>query len=181
MQTRKMIILLALFSFVTGLWLVAAQRQQLAELRAARTAAEQDGILEGNRDASLETNAPGTTGQVLNLSPELLQLRSQVTLLSAQVRGLNFVTQENARLRGQLAAAAQNTATGIQLPPGYVRKNQARLAGYKTPEDTLQSFFYGHFENLFSLYTDPLAHAGEGSETVSPVKRVHVIVLFPAG
>jgi len=143
MQTRKMIILLALFSFVTGLWLVAAQRQQLAELRAARTAAEQDGILEGNRDASLETNAPGTTGQVLNLSPELLQLRSQVTLLSAQVRGLNFVTQENARLRGQLAAAAQSTATGIQLPPGYVRKNQARLAGYKTPEDTLQSFFYG--------------------------------------
>jgi hypothetical protein len=143
MQTRTIIILLALVSFLTGVWLVAAQRQQLEVLRAARTAAQQNENQGENDSVSVETAAPVTTGQAGDLSSELLQLRGQVSLLGAQVRGLSSVTQENARLLGQLAATPQNAATGIKLPPGYVRKNQAKQAGYRTPEDTLQSFFYG--------------------------------------
>jgi len=143
MQTRTIIILLALVSFLTGLWLVAAQRQQLEVLRAARTAAQQNENSGENGNVSPETAPAGTTGQVDNLSSELLRLRSQVTLLGAQVRVLSGVTQENARLHDQLAATPQNTATGTKLPPGYMRKNQAKRSGFKTPEDTLQSFFYG--------------------------------------
>ena len=143
MQLRTIIILLALVSFLTGLWIVAAQRQQLEALRVARTAAQQNENQGEHGNVSLEPAPPGTSGQVRDLSSELLQLRSKVTLLGAQVRGLSSVTQENDRLRGQLAATPQSTATGTKLPAGYVRKNQAKRSGYKTPEDTLQSFFYG--------------------------------------
>ena len=34
-----------------------------------------------------------------------------------------------------------NSSSGT-LPPGYVRKRQARLVGYNTPEDTIQSFLW---------------------------------------
>ena len=33
-------------------------------------------------------------------------------------------------------------AGGIQLPPGYIRKSEARMVGYSTPDDTLQSFLW---------------------------------------
>ena len=72
-------------------------------------------------------------------SAELLQLRDQVTRLTARKRELAGVADENERLRAQLAARATNAA---QLPPDYLRRAQARMAGYNTPEATMETFLW---------------------------------------
>lgn len=143
MSTRIIVILLASGSFVAGLWLVAAQRHELTALRAAQTAADQGGNPGENHMANVVPAPIATVVTPPQPSSELLQLRNQVTLLSAEVKALSSVTQENARLHSQLDSAAPNTVAGLTLPPGYLRKNQARPSGYNTPEDTLQSFFFG--------------------------------------
>jgi hypothetical protein len=76
-------------------------------------------------------------------TPELLRLRNEVTLLTARQRELAGVRAENERLRAQLASRSTTSPAGIALPPGYVRKSEARMVGYNTPEDTLQSLLWG--------------------------------------
>ncbi len=74
----------------------------------------------------------------ITVSPDLLRLRNQVNLLTRRRQELAGIRSENERLR--LMLAKRQTNPPLALPPGYIRKSQARLVGYKTPEDTLQSF-----------------------------------------
>jgi hypothetical protein len=168
MQKRTIIITLSVFSCLASLWLVAAQRQQLTALRserlAAATAAEtQPAQEEPSRPAD---QVGSTVGDPEATTSELLQLRSRVTQLSARVREMSSVTQENARLRGQLATAAQNAGTGIPLPSGYIRRAQAKQVGYRTPDDTLQSFFCAlgkrDVTNLMAALTPAAAEKFQG-------------------
>jgi hypothetical protein len=74
-------------------------------------------------------------------SRELLRLRAEVTRLSQQRRSLLSVSNEYQRLNAQLASR-RVPEVGSALPPGYLRTSQAKLVGYATPEDTLQSIMW---------------------------------------
>ena len=75
-------------------------------------------------------------------SLELLRLRSEVARLTARRRELAVARGENERLRAQVAASRTNVSDANALPPGYVRRSEARLVGYTTPADTIQSLLW---------------------------------------
>jgi hypothetical protein len=95
------------------------------------------------------------------VSSELLRLRSEVTRLTRQRDELGSVAVENQRLRAQAANHATNTTTGIPLPDGYLRASQARMAGYNTPEETVESFLWAVYHhdltNLLQAFTPDTA------------------------
>jgi hypothetical protein len=132
---------------LTTLWGVWRQRSHLAELRA-----EQQQLLAqrpANPDGSASptpTEAPGaspaTPQPALVVTPELLRLRNEVTRLTERRRELAGVRSENEQLRAQLDIRGTNGPGGLPLPPGYVRRSEARFVGYNTPEDTLQSVLW---------------------------------------
>jgi len=72
----------------------------------------------------------------------LLRLRNEVSRLTGRKRELTGALTENESLRAQLARRATNSPAGTGLPAGYIRKNQAKMAGYNTPEDTIQSLLW---------------------------------------
>jgi hypothetical protein len=129
------------------LWGVWDQRGQLAGLRAeqrqlqARLAASTDSSA-SRPSAEPARPGPATTTPALLITPELLRLRNEVTQLTERRRELAGARAENERLRTQLASRGTNGPAGFQLPPGYVRRSEARMVGYNTPEDTLQSLLW---------------------------------------
>ena len=141
------------------LWGVWGQRSQLAGLRA-----EQQQLLAARADG---TASPGTAEAAgadsgapqprLVATPELLRLRSEVTRLTERRRELAGARAENERLRAQLANRGTNGLGGFKLPPGYVRKSEARMVGYNTPDDTLQSLLWAtqnhDLTNLLQAFT----------------------------
>ena len=46
---------------------------------------------------------------------------------------------ENERLRAEVAGRGTNGTAQYWSSPGFLRKSEARMVGYNTPEDTLQS------------------------------------------
>ena len=135
---------------LTTLWGVWSQRCQLAGLRGqqqqllAQVTTRADGSAS---PAAGETSArPGTPAPALVATPELLRLRSEVTRLTERRRELAGERAENERLRGQLASRGTIGPAAFQLPPGYIRKSEARLVGYNAPDDTLQSLLWA-FQN----------------------------------
>jgi len=145
MNRRVLLIGFLLVVCLTTLWGVWAQRNQLADLRA-----EQQQLLAqqaSNSPASLttadaEAALSGTPPPTLVVTPELLRLRSEVTRLTERRRELEGVRADNERLLAQLASRPTNGPGGFQVPPGYVRRSEARMVGYNTPEDTLQTFLW---------------------------------------
>jgi hypothetical protein len=92
-------------------------------------------------------------------SSELLRLRNQVSLLSRRQRELAAVPAENERIHARLAEARTNAANA--LPPGYVRRSEARFSGYMEPEATLQTMLWAiqnrDFTNLMASFTPEIA------------------------
>jgi len=125
---------------VGSVWAVLAQRQQLAALR-AESQATAISANENAAAASGNQSQAGSQGEGAN-SEDLLRLRNQVTRLSARTRELAGVVDENARLKSELERSRTTGPAGIQLPAGYIRKAQARLVGYNTPENTFESFLW---------------------------------------
>jgi len=132
---------------LTALWGLWRQQCRLAVLRdqqqlllaqpaASATGSEPAGMTEP-ADASSAAPQPS-----LVVTPELLHLRSEVTRLTERRRELADVRAENEGLHAQLASRGTNGPGGFQLPPGYVRRSEARFVGYNTPEDTLQSVLW---------------------------------------
>jgi hypothetical protein len=163
---------------LTTLWAVWGQRNQLAGLRA-----EQQQLLAqqaSNSPASLTTAdtgaaLSGTPPPTLVVTPELLRLRSEVTRLTERRRELEGVRAENERLLAQLASRPTNGPGGFQLPPGYVRKSEARMVGYNSPDDTLQSLLWAarnhDLTNILQAFTperaeEIRAQAGESRESI---------------
>jgi hypothetical protein len=128
-----------------ALWSVWIQRNQLAGLRAdqlqllpqmpAKSSASPVAAEAGGADS----NTPAPTVAV---TPELLRLRSEVTRLSERRRELAGVRAENERLRAEFIKRGTNGPAGFQVPPGYIRKSEARMVGYNTPDNTLQSLLW---------------------------------------
>lgn len=164
MNGRNVTAALALFICATAICAVLVQRQKLTVLRAEQQqgAAQPKPALEpASAEAQNIGDSPATSQG--DSTAELLQLRSQVTRLQARQRELAGVTAEAERLRAQLAGITSNTAAGYVLPPGYVRKSQAQLVGYSTPENTIQSFLWAlqnhDFTNLLQALTPAAAEA----------------------
>jgi hypothetical protein len=171
--------LLAVVCLAT-LWSVWGQRSQLAGLRAeqqqllAQLAAKADGAASpGTAEATGASSA--APHPALVATPELLRLRSQVTQLTERRRELAGARAENEQLRAQLASRGTNGPDGFQLPPGYVRRSEARFVGYNTPDDTLQSLLWAvqnhDLTNLLQAFTPEIAkeyreQAGESPQSI---------------
>jgi hypothetical protein len=129
--------LLVVVCLVT-LWGVWGQRSQLAGLRA-----EQQQLLAQVTARADGAASPGTAAPpALVVTPELLRLRNEVTRLTERRHELAGERSENEQLRAQLASRATNGAGGNQPPAGYMRKSEARMVGYNSPDDTLQSLLW---------------------------------------
>jgi hypothetical protein len=129
------------------LWGVWAQRSQLAGLHAeqqqllAQLATRADGPV-SPETAEATSASPATPQPTLVATPELLRLRNEVTRLTERRRELAGVRADNDRLRAQVARRGTNGPAGTQMPPGYLRKSEARLVGYNSPDDTIQSLLW---------------------------------------
>jgi hypothetical protein len=125
-----------------AVWAVLAQQHELTSLRAEQqlqtTTHPQPG--ESSVSPPADTaNRPASNG---GAPAELLRLRDDITKLTRQRDTLANVRAENERLRAQVAARGTNARSGAALPPGYIRASEARMAGYRTPQDTIQSFLW---------------------------------------
>jgi hypothetical protein len=144
------------------LWGVWGQRRQLTDLRAEQRQLLAKLATSADRAAAPVAAETGATGRetppaASAVSLELLGLRSEVTRLTARRRELANARTENERLRAQVASQGTNSSAASRLPLGYVRKTEARMAGYNTPEDTIQSFLWAvqnhDFTNLLQALT----------------------------
>jgi len=129
------------------LWGVWGQRSELAGLRAEHAQLQAQLAVSADSPAAAlaaEPAGPGTTSPQppLLVTPELLRLRSEVTRLTERRNELAGVRAENDRLRAQLASRGTNGPGGFQLPPGYLRRSQAQMVGFNTPENTLQTLLW---------------------------------------
>ena len=151
---------------LANLWGVWGQRSQLAGLRAEHQQVLAQLAARADRSASTGTAEPACPSPVppqpaLVATPELLRLRNEVTRLTERRRELAGVRAENERLRAQVASRGANGPGGFKLPPGYVRKSEARMVGYSTPDDTLQSMLWAiqnrDLTNLLQAFTPEMA------------------------
>ena len=126
---------------VATLCAVFAQRSQLKDLRAdpQRLLADQSAAGELTPPPSASLPEPSLATEPV--PRELLRLRNDVARLRARRRELAGVSNENEQLRLQVMTSS-NSASGVAVPSGYIRKSQARMAGYATPEATVESFLW---------------------------------------
>lgn len=74
---------------------------------------------------------------------ELLRLRGEFARLHQRQRELGPLQAENKALLARVAAAQANAKPGaVALPPGYLKRQDARFAGFGTPEAALESLFW---------------------------------------
>jgi hypothetical protein len=145
MNSRNLFASLSVIFCLGSLWATLAQRQQLSSLRAERARLATQGAAEDQNSVPVAPPEGATEHNAVQepaVSPELLRLRNQVTQLSRRQRELAHVPKENEQLRAQLGTGGTNVASGTRLPLGFIRKSQAKLLGYNTPENTLQSFLW---------------------------------------
>ena len=139
------------------------QRQRLTTLRAERESliTQLGTVPDASSPAGSAMPNPPASNPVAAPSLELLRLRSEVTRLTGRQRELAVARGDNERLRVQLAATRTNLSAASALPPGYVRKSEARLVGYNTPADTLQSLLWAlqnrDFTNVMAAFTPEVA------------------------
>jgi len=148
---------------------VIVQRQQLLNLRAQQGSQAPPSANAQDRPQGDELKATTPGEEAL---PELLRLRSEVTRLSARKRELAGVAEEAERLRAQLASRQTTESGANQLPPGYIRKAQAQMMGYSTPENTIQTFLWAlHHQDinvLLQSFTPPQAEKLRSRIQASP-------------
>lgn len=142
---------------VAAVLFVLAQQRELAGLRAeqsrvlAQLGSEPKDVSVPPRVAATSSSEPGMANS------ELLQLRSEITRLTQRKRELADVVAENDKLRGQ--AAARRVGGGGRL----ILANKARMAGFNTPEDTLESVLWSlehaDFTNFLQAFTPEVAQA----------------------
>lgn len=140
-------------------WAVIAQRQDLEHLQVERqaqlTALSQDSAAPtpGGAKPAEAGSAPAQEES----SSELLQLRSEVTRLTQRKQALANVQAENEQLRMKLAYRATNASPGTLLPPGFIRKSQAQMVGFNSPQDTIQTLLWAIHNRDSNTFLQSLA------------------------
>jgi len=143
MNLRVLITGASVFVCVAALAGVLVQGSQLRSLRAQ----QRNSLIRPDAAplASVETTISGSAARpaepssTVSPSLELLRLRNEVSRLTVRKRELAGVQSENKQLNERLVMSRTNSNS---LPPDYIRASQARLVGYNTPEQTLQSLFW---------------------------------------
>jgi len=164
MTRRFLIITMAVLSIVT-VCAVTVQRRELLGLRA-----QQKSKFPG-MTSSIEQPAGAPFVQASSSSAnvrELLQLRNQASQLRRQRDELLPLRVEHQALLEQIAIRETNSA----LPANYIRKSEARLVGFKSPEETIQSFLYAlrmrDITNLVEAFTPEAAARMRGQQPGTP-------------
>lgn len=138
---------------LAALWAVNAQGHRRTELQTrqadllANIARLSETAPAGEQQALVRTASPD-----LSATSELLRLRSEVTSLTEQRRSLAAARTEHDQLQAQLAARATNTINRIEVPAGYISKTQARMVGFNSPENTIQSMLWALQNRDFSTF-----------------------------
>jgi hypothetical protein len=111
------------------------QARELEQLRSATAQLRQSQARLAS--APVPSPAPATPTPALSEAQklELLKLRGEVTRLRERQRELAGAAAENSRLK------AKSGGVGA-LPPGYVKRADAKYAGMATPEAAFQSFLW---------------------------------------
>lgn len=123
--------------------LAFSKQKELAQLRSER---DQLVARLGNQEPAPESSAAPVAQTTepanadINDESEILKLRNEIAQLNRRKRELGAVRGENAQLKSQVAAGSTNS--DAKLPAGYIRKSQARMAGFGTPESTMESLLY---------------------------------------
>ncbi len=142
-MNRNVLFKMLLFPCLVLICIAFMQHRELFSLRSEqqRLLAQLTGSSE-NYHQPLPTEATSKAPVLVGIpvSRDLLQLRNQVNMLTQGSRELAEVRSENQRLKLLLAERQINGL--MALPPGYVRKSQARMVGYNTPQDTLQTLLW---------------------------------------
>ena len=129
---RRLLIIASILLCTAAVAAVLIQRQQLADLRASQASPPS---IDDSSPMPAATPVPDAA------TPELLQLRSQVSQLTERKRELAGARSENQQLLAQQAARKVNPASNA-LPAGYIRRADAKWAGTSSPENTMQSFLW---------------------------------------
>jgi hypothetical protein len=142
MNRRTLLSVLLAVVCVAIIYGMAVQQSQLTRLRAEQRKLVAQ--LTPAPDSAAQTAAGSLDSQTAAASvpTELLRLRNEVTRLTERRRELAGVRGENEQLRAQIASRGTNGPGGFQLPSSYVRRSEARMVGYNTPDDTLQSLLW---------------------------------------
>jgi hypothetical protein len=105
---------------------------------------------------------------------DLAKLRNEVSQLRAQQSELAAARAESARL---LDAKGSGAPLRREVPPGFISKEQLRNAGFQTPEDAVQTFFWAMREGDLGLMAQGLSPGNEERkeiERMPPEKRAEL-------
>jgi hypothetical protein len=122
-----------------ALWGVFYQHRTIAALRQAQET--RLGQISKTPDSVAVAAAAPSTPE-LNPPSDLIQIRAEVARYTQRRRELGSVRAENEALRAKLAEAANSPQTADAKASPYIRKHQARMLGYGSPEDTLETFLW---------------------------------------
>jgi len=143
MKPRHLLIALSVGVLVVTVAMVGRQRQQLQELRQlAQELQSRTEILTNPPAIEVATTEPAVAVTHSGPSLELLRLRSQVGQLERRKRELAVVPDENKRLQAQLVTKATHGTNSVALPAGYIRKAEAKNAGFGSPEASVHSLLW---------------------------------------
>ena len=127
---------------VALLGLVFTRGQALGRLRTERQQLLTRLEASENSTPASTVRAPAGSNPAINGSDadgnEVLRLRNEINQLTRRKQELAGVMTENQKLTAAVASFPANA--GVKL--GYIHKNQARMAGYATPENTIESFLW---------------------------------------
>ncbi len=138
---------------LVALWAVNVQGRRRAELQTHQTDLLANLAKLSETSSSAQEQADTHTAPLdPSSTSELLRLRSEVTRLTEQQRSLATARTEHDRLQAQLAARSTNSTTRPALPPGYVSKTDARMVGFNSPENTVQSMLWALQNHDFSTF-----------------------------
>ena len=136
---RKLIITVCIVASTVTLIAIFVQRRELSALKVQASKPQQQANQATESTAQFTASIPPPHHAP---SSELLRLRGEVGRLERRKRELAGVHAEKENLLAQLPTHATNAPRGIVLPAGYIRKADARLGGFNTPEDTIQSMLW---------------------------------------
>ena len=148
---------LGLVAVAAVTWVVT-QQHELTNLRAEQKQVLAQIAAEPNESSRSATQPPDSTVEKPGSSPELLQLRSEITRLTQRKRELAGVVTEHENL---LAKVAAQKAGGAGGGPKLLLLTRARMPGFNTPEDTMESMLWslqhGDFTNFLQAFAPEVA------------------------
>ena len=168
-----MMAVLAAVSTATVVWQRVSSPDANQQLRAAPMVNSESNAL---ANSQLEQEVEGLRAQTRDLA----KLRNEVSQLRARQNELADARAENAQL---LDAKRTGAKLPREAPPGFISKEQLRNAGFETPENAVQTFFWAMREGELAVMLQGLVPENEERKQLDrmpPEKRMEFEKLFRA-